>query len=454
MDVHVGTHVDAPAHFIEGGATLDAVGLDPFLGPAYVAEIDATDRIDAAALEAAEIPDGTERLLLRTRNSSDDAYLHGPFREDFAALTAEGARWVVERGLALVGIDYLSIQRFDDPPDTHRILLGAGVCILEGIDLRAVGEGRYRLVCLRWRSWVSRPRRLARCWLQETTRDPRAVAFVPMRHESERVPGKNYRPLAGKPLFHHIVSTLLAVPEIDLVAIDTDSPTIASDAADAFPDVLVLDRPAHLLGGDVPMNEILLHDVDAVEADLYLQTHSTNPLLRAATISAAIAAFSGRAGPARLAVRRDTSAHPPLDRGRAAAQSRPERPAADAGPPARARGELLPLRLHRGEPAQARQPDREAAASLPDRPGRGLGHRRRIRLVRHREARRSRGAGLSDLRVLVTCPQMQNVFEQFSQRLDERGIAYDLPPVVQQPTEDELIAVIGGYDGMIAATTR
>ena len=112
-----------------------------------------------------------------------------------------------------------------------------------------------------------------------------------MRHESERVPGKNYRPLAGKPLFHYIVSTLLAVPEIDLVAIDTDSPAIAADAADAFPDVLIIDRPAHLLGGDVPMNEILLHDVGVVEAELYLQTHSTTPLLRPATVSAAIGAF-------------------------------------------------------------------------------------------------------------------------------------------------------------------
>ena len=117
-----------------------------------------------------------------------------------------------------------------------------------------------------------------------------------MRHESERVPGKNYRALAGKPLFHHIVSTLLAVPEIDLVAIDTDSPAIAADAADAFPDVVVLDRPAHLLGGDVPMNEILLHDVDVIEADLYLQTHSTNPLLRTATITAAIGAFHAAHG--------------------------------------------------------------------------------------------------------------------------------------------------------------
>jgi arylformamidase len=148
MDVHVGTHVDAPAHFIEGGATLDAVGLHPFFGPAYVAEIDTTARIDAAALDAAEIPEGTERLLLRTRNSLDERYVRGPFREDFAALTAEGASWVAERGLVLVGIDYLSIQRFGDPPDTHQILLGAGVCILEGLDLRAVARGHYWLVCL------------------------------------------------------------------------------------------------------------------------------------------------------------------------------------------------------------------------------------------------------------------------------------------------------------------
>jgi arylformamidase len=148
MDVHVGTHVDAPAHFIPDGATLDAVGLRPFVGPAYVVEIDSTDEIDAAVLDAAQIPDDAKRLLLRTRNSRDDTYLSGPFREDFAALTAEGARWVVERGLVLVGIDYLSIQRFADPPDTHEILLAAHVCILEGLDLRAVGRGHFKLVCL------------------------------------------------------------------------------------------------------------------------------------------------------------------------------------------------------------------------------------------------------------------------------------------------------------------
>jgi CMP-N-acetylneuraminic acid synthetase len=120
---------------------------------------------------------------------------------------------------------------------------------------------------------------------------PRVVALVPMRHTSERVPGKNYRPLGGRPLFHHIVATLRSCPEIDEVAIDTDSEQIRADATVSFPGVLVLERPEHLRAGTVPMNEVLLHDTALVDADLYLQTHSTNPLLRAATISKAIQRF-------------------------------------------------------------------------------------------------------------------------------------------------------------------
>lgn len=119
----------------------------------------------------------------------------------------------------------------------------------------------------------------------------RIVALVPMRHSSERVPGKNYRPLGGRPLFHHIVSTLSACPAIDQIVIDTDSELIRADAAAAFPDVQVIERPEHLRAGTVPMNDVLLHDTAMVEADLYLQTHSTNPLLRATTISAAIGQF-------------------------------------------------------------------------------------------------------------------------------------------------------------------
>jgi CMP-N-acetylneuraminic acid synthetase len=120
---------------------------------------------------------------------------------------------------------------------------------------------------------------------------PRIAAFVPMRHESERVRGKNYRPLGGRPLYHHIVASLLACERIDEVVIDTDSPLIAEDAQNAFPGVRVLARPDHLLGGDVPMNDVLLNDIEQVRADLYVQTHSTNPLLRAETIRRALSAF-------------------------------------------------------------------------------------------------------------------------------------------------------------------
>lgn len=110
------------------------------------------------------------------------------------------------------------------------------------------------------------------------------AALVPMRHSSERVKGKNYRQLAGRPLFHHIVETLLAVEQIDEVVIDTDSPVIQEDVAATFPRVRVLERPEHLRAGEIPMNDVLLNTIDAVPADLYLQTHSTNPLLRPETV--------------------------------------------------------------------------------------------------------------------------------------------------------------------------
>jgi CMP-N-acetylneuraminic acid synthetase len=120
---------------------------------------------------------------------------------------------------------------------------------------------------------------------------PRIAALVPMRHDSERVPGKNYRPLGGRPLYHHIIDALRSCPEISEIVIDTDSPMIQADAAASFPAVTVLERPEHLRAGTVPMNDVLLNDVRRVAADLYLQTHSTNPLLRPATISMAIHTF-------------------------------------------------------------------------------------------------------------------------------------------------------------------
>lgn len=117
------------------------------------------------------------------------------------------------------------------------------------------------------------------------------VALLPMRHHSERVPGKNYRLFAGKPLYHHIVDHLLACPLISEVLIDTDSPIIMEDAAKHFPQVRLIERPEHLRADTVPMNDVLLHDVDQAKADYYLQTHSTNPLLSSQTITRALQMF-------------------------------------------------------------------------------------------------------------------------------------------------------------------
>jgi CMP-N-acetylneuraminic acid synthetase len=117
------------------------------------------------------------------------------------------------------------------------------------------------------------------------------VALVPMRHHSQRVPGKNYRLLAGKPLYQHIVETLLACPEIADVVVDTDSPVIQEGLAQHFPQVQVLPRPAHLCADDISMNEILAYDTSQVEADFYLQTHTTNPLLTAATLGSGLQRF-------------------------------------------------------------------------------------------------------------------------------------------------------------------
>jgi CMP-N-acetylneuraminic acid synthetase len=120
----------------------------------------------------------------------------------------------------------------------------------------------------------------------------RLVALMPMRHESERVPGKNYRPFGdGRPLFHHMLEKLAACRQIDKVVVDTDSPTIAEQCESHFPDVVVLERPSHLRSPLTPMNDVLLHDLTMVPSEFYIQTHSTNPLLRTATIERAIDTF-------------------------------------------------------------------------------------------------------------------------------------------------------------------
>ncbi len=116
----------------------------------------------------------------------------------------------------------------------------------------------------------------------------RIVALLPMRHNSQRVPGKNYRVLAGRPLYQHILETLLSVSEIDEVVVDTDSEPIMNGLRANFPQVRLIARPEKLRAATIPMNEILTYDTEQVEADFYLQTHSTNPLLKAETLSLGI----------------------------------------------------------------------------------------------------------------------------------------------------------------------
>ncbi len=117
------------------------------------------------------------------------------------------------------------------------------------------------------------------------------AALVPMRHHSQRVQGKNYRLLGGKPLYYHILTTLLACPEIDQVVVDTDSLVILSGVGEDFPAVCLIERPEELCADHISMNEILAYDTGQVPADFYLQTHTTNPLLKAETISGGIRKF-------------------------------------------------------------------------------------------------------------------------------------------------------------------
>lgn len=148
MDVHVGTHIDAPWHFIADGKTVEEIELNKLLGTAYVADLPGEPEINRQLLEKMDVPGGISRLLLKTDNS--EQWLHGmkEFKEDYVALTRSAAEWLVENKFVLVGIDYLSIQKFGDSCLTHEILLGAEIVIVEGLNLANVNEGVYELYCL------------------------------------------------------------------------------------------------------------------------------------------------------------------------------------------------------------------------------------------------------------------------------------------------------------------
>jgi arylformamidase len=150
LSSHAGTHVDAPFHFIKDGSKVWDIPLDALIGPCWVAEFPDVDAIDAKDLEA-QVPAGTERLLLKTRNSRLWQEKRSDFVTDFVYLTPAGAEWAVSHGIRLVGIDYLSIDRYEDNPHqvgAHLGLLRNGVVVLETLNLNGIAPGAYGLICL------------------------------------------------------------------------------------------------------------------------------------------------------------------------------------------------------------------------------------------------------------------------------------------------------------------
>ncbi len=150
MSLHTGTHMDAPLHFLADGADITTVPFGVMVGSVRVARIEA-ESLSKAQIETYEARAGAfvkgEKVFFRTENSSRP-WLEEPFRKDYVAVEAEAARYLADKGILVVGVDYLSVAPFGNPAETHRILLGAGVWIIEGLDLREVDEGRFEMLAL------------------------------------------------------------------------------------------------------------------------------------------------------------------------------------------------------------------------------------------------------------------------------------------------------------------
>jgi arylformamidase len=145
MAGHSGTHVDAPSHMLEDGDTMDSISLPTFMGKAYVADLQGVSEIGARELNGISLR-GVERLLFKTDNSG--FWEMTAFQAGYVSLNMDGAEFLVRQGIRLVGIDYLSIERFDGDGSVHRTLMRNGIVILEGLDLSRVEAGHYELFCL------------------------------------------------------------------------------------------------------------------------------------------------------------------------------------------------------------------------------------------------------------------------------------------------------------------
>lgn len=148
IGAHTGTHVDAPCHFIQGAPGIDSLDLNTLIGRALVVEVASNGAISADVLEKLSIPPETRRVLFHTRNSGLWSTDKRAFSKDFVGIPEDGAQWLVDFGVRLVGVDYLSVAPFGQSGPTHRALLNAGIIIVEGLNLSGVRAGLYTLACL------------------------------------------------------------------------------------------------------------------------------------------------------------------------------------------------------------------------------------------------------------------------------------------------------------------
>jgi arylformamidase len=146
--VHIGTHIDAPDHFLDNGKTVEKIPLDLLVGPANVIEIPSKGHITSEDIKKAGFPKGTKRILFKTINSKYWESGEKEFQEDFIGLAPSGAEFLVEAGIRVVGVDYLSVAPYHDPEPTHKILLEKEILIVEGLDLSRIDPGEYTLLCL------------------------------------------------------------------------------------------------------------------------------------------------------------------------------------------------------------------------------------------------------------------------------------------------------------------
>ena len=145
---HTGTHFDPPLHFIPGGKTVDQLDLDVLYGPAQVIDLTSVEHeITIKDLHQANLPDGVKRIILKTRSSA--LWERAGFQKDYIGVAGDAAQWLVDRGLKLVGVDYLSVESYGaSEPLAHRTLLGAGVIVVEGLNLTDISPGEYIFVGL------------------------------------------------------------------------------------------------------------------------------------------------------------------------------------------------------------------------------------------------------------------------------------------------------------------